>query len=830
MLDSMQASGGLSSSSRSNVARFCDKTIQSVIVALAVLMPLFFLPWTIEVVELNKQLLLIAGAAVAGMAWFGKMLVERRVEYRRSIVNVMVLLYALLYVMSAWMSTSKYMSFVGDFGQEKAGVLSLASFVILYFVVANNLNEKEKVSKVLYGLIVGGLVAGVFALLQGFGLYLLPFEFAKTGSFNTVGTVASLGIYATALLSLCGGLLLSDSGNTGRKFFDNGRRALLAVTGVVALALVAAVDFWPVTLPMMIASAIIIGFAFVHAKSVKNISGILLPIAGLVLSILMLFFQLPLKLSFPAEVMPSFKASADIAMSTLREKPFFGSGPGTFIFDYAKYRAAEVNETVFWNVRFDRGASRFITQLATTGYLGGLTWLLMSIFLLISAAKRLIKTDEETWHTLIAVFAAWMVLFVAKFTYSSTLALEFLFWMFTALLIVLHRKETFRAEFEESPRAAMGVSFVFILGAVLVLSGVFVEGQRYAGEIAFANAIRADKAGKDVDEIVSSLTSAVQLNPSNDAYRRNLALAYLAKANAEAQKEVKLDKNEGEKDADYKARVDSAKQDRVKSVTDYTSKAVNTAKAATDIDANNVSNWSVLGSVYQNLVAVTTGADAWAIKSFESAIALEPSNPSAYVELGKVYLYQGDIARQGQDSKDEKVKEDAKKATDELVQKAIDQFNKAVELKSDYAPARYQLSLALDRKGDLKEAIKKMEDVVRLNSQDVGVGFQLALMYYRDTRKDESIRLLESVVRLSPNFSNARWYLAAMYEEKGNLDGAIDQIQKVKELNPEQEVVTKKLEELNAKKSGVAPSAPTEALPAPVEQPTTNQNQPEVKR
>jgi len=829
MLGSMQSSAGLSSASRGAVAHVCDKVIQGVLVTLSVLMPLFFLPWTIEVVELNKQLLLIAGAAIAGMAWFGKMLVERKVEYRRSIVNVMVLLYALLYVMSAWMSTSKYMSFVGDFGQEKAGVLSLASFVILYFVVANNLNEKEKVSKILYGLIIGGLIAGLFALLQGFGLYILPFEFAKTGSFNTVGTVASLGIYATALLTLCGGLLLSDAGNTGRKVVDTGRRVLLTATGVVALMLVAAVDFWPVTLPMMIASAIVIGFAFVHAKSVKNIGGILLPIAGLVLSILMFFFQLPLKLSFPAEVMPSFKASADIAMSTLSEKPFFGSGPGTFIFDYAKYRASEVNETVFWNVRFDRGASRFITMLATTGYLGAISWLLMSIFLLVSAAKRLVKTDEETWHTLIAVFAAWMVLFVAKFTYSSTLAMEFLFWMFTGLLIVLHRKETFRAQFEESPRAAMGVSFVFILGAVLVLSGVFVEGQRYAAEISFANAIRADRAGKDVDQIVNSLTDAVKRNPSNDAYRRNLALAYLAKANAEAQKEVNVEKNEGEKDADYKARVESAKQDRVREVTQMTSNAVNTAKAATDIDANNVSNWSVLGSVYQNLVAVTTGADAWAIKSFEAAIALEPSNPSAYVELGKVYLYQGDIARQAQDSKDEKVKADAKKATDELVQKAIDQFNKAVELKSDYAPARYQLSLALDRKGDLKEAIKKMEDVVRLNSQDVGVGFQLALMYYRDERKDEAIRLLESVVRLSPNFSNARWYLAAMFEEKGELDKAIAEIQKVKELNPDQDVVKQKLDDLTTKKAGAA-AAPAGELPPPVEQPVTNQNQPEVKR
>ena len=260
----------LSGASRSMLVRVCDALIHGVLIGLAALMPVFFLPWTIEVIELNKQLLLVAGAAIAGMAWFGKMLIERRVEYRRSVVNVMVVLYAVLYIVSAWFSENRYLSFVGDFGQEKAGVLTLVSFVILYFVSVSNLRTKEEVSKVLHALIIGGLVAAVFAVFQGFGLFMLPFEFAKTASFNTVGTVASLGVYVTALISLCGGLLLSDPGS-GRRVLDIGRKVLLAATGIVGLVLVAAVDFWPVTVPLMVASAMVIAFAFVHAKTVKNV-------------------------------------------------------------------------------------------------------------------------------------------------------------------------------------------------------------------------------------------------------------------------------------------------------------------------------------------------------------------------------------------------------------------------------------------------------------------------------------------------------------------------------------------------------------------------------
>ncbi len=814
----------------SRVVRFCDAVIAWTTFALVVLVPLFFLPWTIEVAELNKQLLIVVGAVVAGMAWLGKMLAERKFEYRRSVVNVIVVLYLAVYAVSAWLSQGRYMSLVGDFGQEMSGLLSVVSYVALYFVVVNNVRSMKALSRLLYGLVIGGFVAAVYALLQGLGVFALPFEFAKTTSFNTVGTVAALGVYLSFVVTLAGGLLLMGHGGTEpgkKKALALASKVFLALTALVSLFIVAVIDFWPVTVCLLVASALLLAFSFVHAKSVKNIGGVLLPIAALIVSALLLVFRFPLSLGYPAEVMPSMKASVDIAVKTLREHPFFGSGPGTYIFDYAKFRASEVNTTPFWNIRFDRGATEFLTSLATAGLLGTLSWLMVAIFLLVSAGRKLMRADEETWHVLIGTFAAWTALVVGRFTYSSTITLDFLFWISMALLVVVHRKEFFSVKFENSPRAAMMVSFVFILTLVFALSGVFVEGQRYAAEIFYADAIRVDRSGGDVDKVIQPLVTATDLNKSNDVYRRNLALAILVKADKEFSKEVKVDRNKDETDADYQARVDAAKQEQVRQVSRLTASAVNTAKSATDINDQNVANWSVLASIYQSLMGVTQDADTWAAKSYETAVDLEPANPSLHTELGKVYLAQSDAARQGTQSKDEKEKKDAQTKTDDLLSKAVDEFNKAVELKSDYAPARYNLSLALDRQGKLKEAIAKMEEVVGLNPQDVGVGFQLSLMYFRDGRKDDAIKLLEQVVKLSPKFSNALWYLAAMDEDKGDLDKAIALIQRVKELNPDNDLVAKKLDDLNKKKAN--PGAPPEQLPPPVEQPVQNQNQPDVK-
>lgn len=817
------------------VVRACDQIIRWSVVVLAALLPVFVLPWTIEVAEINKQLLLVVVAGLAGLAWLAKMLIERQLQYRRSVVNVMVVLFVAVYAISSWLSYSPYLSIVGDFGQEKAGLVTVISLAVLYFVIAGNVRTYADLRRIFGGIMVGGLLAAAYALLQGMGAFILPFDFTRSASFNTVGTMTSLGVYLAFVVALAGGLLLAGHGRQPgtATAWDKAWSALIAVTGGLSLLVVAVIDYWPVTLCLLASALVLLVFAFVHAKLFRGLLGIALPIAAVVIALFVLVFDVNVPIKYPAEVMPSMEASWDITVKTLREKPFFGSGPGTFIFDYAKHRSVDVNQTDFWNIRFDRGSIRLHTLLATTGLLGALSWLVLVLFVFFSSGRKLLRADENEWHVLIGTFSAWLAIALSRFVYSSNITLEMAFWLATALLVVSYRPETVNVKFDSSPRAAMAVSFLFVLGIVFGLAGAFVEGNRYAGEVAYAKAIRADRAGDSADEVMGELKRAVSLNGNNDVYARNLALAALSKANRALSAEVKLDREEGESDADYDKRLNDAKSASAQEAFDLIAEAVKIAKASTVISEHNVSNWSVLGSVYSSLLGVTAGADGWAIASYEKAIELEPANPVFRTELGKVYLYQGDLAGQVDAKASEEQKAAAEGKAKEIYGKAVEQLTKAVELKADYAPARYNLSLALDRQGKLKEAIGRMEEVVSLDPRDVGVGFQLSLMYYRDDRKDEARRLMASVVSLSPDFSNARWYLAAMLEEAGDLDGAIEQVKKVEELNPGNELVERKLEELNQKKAApvateIGPDG--QPLPPPVDQPTQNQNQPEVKR
>ncbi|OIO52151.1 hypothetical protein COY93_01440 [Candidatus Uhrbacteria bacterium CG_4_10_14_0_8_um_filter_58_22] len=798
------------------LARICDAVTKWSLIVLVFLIPVFVLPWTTEAADFNKQMLLFLGVSVAAIAWMGKMLAERRFEYRRSVVNIVVLVFLGVYGLSTWLSVNPYLSLTGNYGQARDGLLTVIALAVLYFVTINSVQTESELRRLLTAVVGGGFVAVAYGLLQGLGIFVLPFAFAGKASFNTVGTVSALGILAAFLVMLCSGLLLYGHGRPsqpGVKAYAT--KVLLIATSVISLWLVAAIGFWPVTVALLISSLVLIGYTFVHASSLRGLNGVILPAATVVVTILALLFSWSLGLHFPLEVMPSTSTSFDIATQTIRDFPFLGSGPGTYIFDFAKYHTAELNNTNFWNVRFDRGSSRFLTLLPSVGLLGILTWLLISLLLLGSAAKKLLKADEATWHILIGIFSAWLLLVLSKFLYSSSLTLEVLFWVTMALLVVVHKHDFYSVRFEKSPRASMLVTFAFILGLVFILSGAFVQVQRYSGEVAFARAMEA-KSSQNYDLAIEQLVKATNLNKHNDVYQRNLAMVLISKTEQLAANQTPLVQEDGESEDAFKERQTKAMQERSQIASMLTTKAVQSARTATEIGAVNVANWSVLASIYKKLIGVTEGAENWTLTTYEQASQLEPNNPSLPTEVGKMYLLLSDLARNSLAPSGKAADEGWAKVTGYL-DKADEYFNRAVELKSDYGSARYNLALVLDRQGKLEEAISSMESVAKDNPKDVGVGFQLALLYYRNDQKDAATRLLESVINLTPNFSNARWYLAAMYEERGEIEKAISQIEIVQSFNPDNQQVADKLASLQDElKAGTVGDEDGE-LPPPVE-------------
>ena len=132
--------------------KILDFIIKYSVYILVFLMPLFWLPWSIEVFEFSKQYLLIFLVSLAFLAWLAKMVVvQKRFIFRRTPLDLWILLFMFITILSASFSIDKISSWLGYYGRFSDSVIGLISVALLYFVITNNIKEKNEKKNVSSG-------------------------------------------------------------------------------------------------------------------------------------------------------------------------------------------------------------------------------------------------------------------------------------------------------------------------------------------------------------------------------------------------------------------------------------------------------------------------------------------------------------------------------------------------------------------------------------------------------------------------------------------------------------------------------------------------------
>ncbi|MDP3724384.1 MAG: O-antigen ligase family protein, partial [bacterium] len=122
-------------------------------------------------------------------------------------------------------------------------------------------------------------------------------------------------------------------------------------------------------------------------------------------------------------------SSWGVAALTVRDYPLFGSGPGTFLFDFTRYRPTSFNETQYWNLRFTAPHNEYFLYLTTFGIIGLFGFAVFVIRFVIFALGTALKGNEKENHPLkVSVIATAVGLFVGMaFTAYSTTPFVLLF-------------------------------------------------------------------------------------------------------------------------------------------------------------------------------------------------------------------------------------------------------------------------------------------------------------------------------------------------------------------------------------------------------------------
>lgn len=738
------------------------------------LIPITSLAWTVDPLEINKQTVLIVLTALAVIAWLGSMVVRKEASFIRSKALLAALLFLGSVLVSSFVSIAPYTSWIGQLSQEYTSFLTLLCFVLFFFAGVHLLRDTSAQRVVWTVALSASALVGLIALLDLAGLDL----FAT----NLIGVPNSLGLYLAVLAILaCGLWLVSKETETSvvlpRGAWGIWARACMFVTVLSALVVLLALDYWLLWVVLLVGIGTQFAFALLRAQEFPHVGRFVLPMILFVVSIVFLFFPTPFT-GYPPELSPSYGASWEIAKDTLEGESFlFGSGPGTYVMDYTQYRPLEINETQLWDERFDRSGSHLLTMLSTLGVLGLVLYLVAMAFMKMPAVKMLFRERaHDEWKMTLLALSGWGALAFAQVFYSSNFTLSFLFWMFSAVLVgqAAGRAKTYA--FSKAPRVALVTAFLFVILNVGLLTMLFVSLSRYAGELAFAKAVAVSETEETLDDAIEHLSRATQLNRLSDVYQRNLGHALLLKTG-----ELLSDETVAPSDVEA-----------------YMSASVSSALRAVELSPQDVLNWSLLGDVYREIAPLVTGADEFAIASYQEAIMLAPTNPKYHVMLARAYVVRADQLDILAQSEEETQASEAEAEQGVMLESAVETLLASIELKPDYSAAYYYLALVYERQGNVSEAIARMETLRDANPYDVGVSFQLGLLYLQQGKINEARTELERTVALAPNYSNARWYLSAVYEQQGDLEAAIEQVEEVLVYEPDNALVLQRLERLQA--------------------------------
>lgn len=627
------------------------------IVIVVALTPVLVLPILSEAIFLPKHFLLFILAGVGLLLWTARFVVLSKVKLTVSPLLFPMGLFVVAHTLATiFGSTAIPEAFIGRLG------LSIALFFL--FVIGTSL--AGALSRWIATALVGS--ATVLSLLTilaftgvlgtlGFPTWLADKNFTLAGSMSTllIVLVASLPLTLRNILSEVKAQTAQGSSSNSQTT----RQAFAKLSAIVA-------------------SIIIL--------SGSVIAGILtFPTAGNQQ-------RLPLSIGW------------QIAIETLKERPFLGVGPSGFLSAYTRYRPISSNNSPVWNQRFQQAPNEFLHTFTETG-LVGLVVLLFTIWnivrignlgdlpnlgkgtgaraamVLMLASLLLFPLNAVTMSVFVMLMVTLVLEKKAREDQDKTEAQSV--WDATIGLVALReglvqvdRMNSFesfttppaenREQYASSVQETPILSWIFLAVAVILTApALYFTNKAWSAELSYKQALDAIIAN-DGTTAYNKLIETITRNPWFDNYHRQYADVNLRLANSLASQ-----RNLGDDDR--------------ANVTRLIQQAIREGKIATQLDPDDVRNWETLASIYRALINVAQGAQDFTVLTYSEAIRRDPVNPLLRVDLGGVFYNTRDW------------------------ESAIRSFQASVNLKPDYANGYYNLALAYEQDNKTREAIRAMQ-------------------------------------------------------------------------------------------------------------------------
>lgn len=593
-------------------------------------------------------------------------------------------------IISTFTSTSHYVGIFGNHPLIHGSLVSLLVYVLLYFVTVNNLKSFAQVQYLIASLLVGGFFLSTLSLLSFFGIKVFPFEWTQVQQFTPTGSTFSTAAILTLLLPFPLLGIFSPSRMNVKVFFF-----IILTLFATTIILISTTP----TILAMIATVLVTLASATYTKPLKTVP--FFTASLLIVSVVAILcfipgvgdFKNPISTqfkSFPREPQLPFGTSWKISISSFRDQPLWGTGPGTYTFNFTQYKPVEFNSTELWNFRFAKSFNEYFQILSTLGAAGFMLFIIIT-FLVILRAYTVLKVERSEENSDIfkkGLAIASISFFLLLLTNPSTLVI----WVIGVIIIAsfmvsynFYQKVDLRFGAVKAGGESVDV-FPLMLSLLVIPLLIYGSMQMWTFVRAdYHSRIAANifHSNGNFGEVYDNLIAARDIAPMNDLYRSSLADISLSIA-----KQIVLQKGPKEDSPNG----NFSEEDKV-AIQELLQQSINEATVATQLSPKNAVHWEALASIYRQISGVATNDQnifLQTLNAYGRAIQQDPLNPLTRINVGTLYY---------------SVKN---------YDMAIRFFNDAANLKQDYPLAFFNLSIALKDKGDLNSAQQAAEKALSL--------------------------------------------------------------------------------------------------------------------
>lgn len=384
----------------------------------SILAVVFFLP-----LSLNITSLLLACAT---MAWFGKMLVYRRMDMRRSPFDLPVILFVVLSAASIWNSPDRDFSFYNYYNL-------MGRYIVLYYLVINNVRTAGQVRRLVSTVLFSAAAVAVYGFYQYFhGIDTSAFAWVdgeqfpglKVRVFSTLKNPNLLAGFLVSIMAVAAGLGFNSRRTVGK----------MAYLGLV-LALGACLVLTYSRGAWISVFAVIAVFGLLYNRKIFWLLA-LLPAAVMMIGH-EVFLERLLSIMNPTDTSSTLRLALwESTVAMIADKPLLGIGWGAYWMVYPEYDFFILDA----GTKIFHAHNMYLHIAAETGIPGLIAFLAIlggharSAFLL---ARR----EKGGWTAgfMLGVFAALLAIAVGGFTdyVLYSIQMSMLFWLLNALVVVV---------------------------------------------------------------------------------------------------------------------------------------------------------------------------------------------------------------------------------------------------------------------------------------------------------------------------------------------------------------------------------------------------------